>query len=266
MVLLHTGRTSAEKSAINAFLGGLWHASFIFLSSTSTLPESCTVTGDRYTWHVSFICVTWLIRICDMSHSHVWRDSIVRALWLRLHVCDLIYISAIIIYFCPASTPHCRQRLICVPWLLHKCDVFQSCVWHDTFTCDVTYLCVCRDSFICATWHIHTCDMSHSYVGHLLQPFLQPHSHRRFKCMTWLIHMCDVTHSYMCPHTIVCVTWLNHACTMTFPLVQPSRDTFICVTWLIHLSAIDFYSTSNLTFTGPGNVRRASFAFVAWLI
>jgi len=25
-----------------------------------------------HVWHDSFICVTWLIHMCDMTHSYVW--------------------------------------------------------------------------------------------------------------------------------------------------------------------------------------------------
>jgi len=34
-----------------------------------------------YVWHDSFICVTWLIRMCDMTHSYTWA-------WL-IHMCDI---------------------------------------------------------------------------------------------------------------------------------------------------------------------------------
>ena len=32
-------------------------------------------------WHDSFICVTWLIYLCDMTHSFVWRDSFIWVVW-----------------------------------------------------------------------------------------------------------------------------------------------------------------------------------------
>ena len=33
-------------------------------------------------WHDSFTCVTWLIHMCDMTHSHVWHDSFICVQWL----------------------------------------------------------------------------------------------------------------------------------------------------------------------------------------
>jgi len=53
-----------------------------------------------YVWHDSFICVTWLIHVCDMTHPYVWHDS-----------------------------------FICVTWLIYMCDLTHLYVWHDSFTC-----------------------------------------------------------------------------------------------------------------------------------
>jgi len=36
-------------------------------------------------WHDSFICVTWLIHMCDMTPSYVWHDSFICVTWL-LHI------------------------------------------------------------------------------------------------------------------------------------------------------------------------------------
>ena len=35
-----------------------------------------------FVWHDSFICVIWLIHMCDMTHSYAWHDSFVRVTWL----------------------------------------------------------------------------------------------------------------------------------------------------------------------------------------
>jgi len=54
----------------------------------------CDMTPS-HVWNDSFICVTWLIHICDMTHSYVWlthsyvwRDSFIRVTWL-IHICDV---------------------------------------------------------------------------------------------------------------------------------------------------------------------------------
>jgi len=85
--------------------------------------------------HVSFIgeaclihmpCVPWLIHMCAITHSYVWRDS-----------------------------------FICVTWLIHMWGMP-----HSYAMCAMTHSYVCHDSFICVTWLIHMCDMTHSYVRH----------------------------------------------------------------------------------------------------
>ena len=78
-------------------------------------------------WHA---CATWLIHMCDMTHSYVQHDS-----------------------------------FICVSWLIHMCYMTHSYVWHDSFIF-VTWLMtdsyVWHDSFSCVTWLIHMCDMTRS--------------------------------------------------------------------------------------------------------
>jgi len=46
----------------------------------------------------SFICVTWLSHMCDMTHSHAWQNS-----------------------------------FICMTWIIHICVITHSCVWLDAF-------------------------------------------------------------------------------------------------------------------------------------
>jgi len=77
-------------------------------------------------WHDSFICVTWLIHVCDMTHSYVWHDSFICVTWL-VHVCDM------------TRSYVWHHSFIRVTWLIHMCDMTHSYVWHD--------------SFIRVTWH-----------------------------------------------------------------------------------------------------------------
>ena len=32
----------------------------------------------EHMWHDSLICVTWVTKVCDMTHSYVWRDSFIK--------------------------------------------------------------------------------------------------------------------------------------------------------------------------------------------
>jgi len=111
----------------------------IHMGDMTSHIHTCDVTdffNGVMTWY-ELICVTWLIRVCDMTHSCVWHDS-----------------------------------FICVTSLIHMCDMTHSYVWHDSFIrvtwliymCDTTHSYVWNDSFICVTRLIYICDTTHSYV------------------------------------------------------------------------------------------------------
>jgi len=57
-----------------------------------------SVWHDSYVRHDTFICVMWLMHMCDMTHSYMGHDS-----------------------------------FICMTWLSHMCNMTHSCVWHDSF-------------------------------------------------------------------------------------------------------------------------------------
>jgi len=67
--------------------------------------------------------VTWLIHICDMTHTYVWHDTFicVTCVWQK-------------------SPPH---------------KLYASC---HTYECDMTYLCVGHDWFMWVTWSIYGCE------------------------------------------------------------------------------------------------------------
>jgi len=78
------------------------HDRFICVTS---LIRMCDMT-DSYMWHDSFICVRRLVHMCDMTHVYVWHDSFICVTWLttdtkckwkcrhgRMHVChDCLYV------------------------------------------------------------------------------------------------------------------------------------------------------------------------------
>ena len=67
----------------------------------------------------SFICVTWLIHVCDMTHSCVWHDSFI-CVWVS-HT---------------SFRRRCvwRDSFICVTWLIHMCRVIVEWLIH-VYTC-----------------------------------------------------------------------------------------------------------------------------------
>ena len=89
-------------------------------------PRVSRFMTHAYVWHDSFICVTWLIHMCDMTHAYVWHDS-----------------------------------FICVAWLIHMCDMTHAYVWHDSFICVpwLIQMCAmthhaCHESIIWPTWPV----------------------------------------------------------------------------------------------------------------
>ena len=58
----------------------------------------CVWHDSFHVWHDSLVSVTWLIHMCDMTHSYVWHDSFISATWL-MHMCDMtrryVYMSHI---------------------------------------------------------------------------------------------------------------------------------------------------------------------------
>ena len=90
----------------------------------------------KYSMYI-FMCVTWLIHMCDKTHSYVWHDSFICVTWL-IHMCDTTYSYV------------WRDSFICMTWLIHMCDTTYSYVWRDSFI-RVTWLIHVCDSFICVT-------------------------------------------------------------------------------------------------------------------
>ena len=198
-----------------------WHAG----------PLTMIWESDR---HDLFICVTWLIHVCDVTLSLVWRDAFICVTWL-IHMSDVTYSCV----WCDAFS--------CETWPIDMCSMVHSYVWHDLFTCVTRFVHMCavthayvrRDSLICVTWLIHICDVTDLHVRHdsftrvtgliHLRDMTYSHVwHDSFICVTWLIQMRDTTHWYVWHDSIV---WLTRHVTHLYAW----RDCFIRVTWIIHM-------------------------------
>jgi len=180
-------------------------------------------------WHDSFIRVTWLIHMCDVTHSYVWHDSFIRVTW-PIHMCDMTHSYV------------WHDSCIRVTWLIHTSDMTLSDVWHDSFI-RVTLIRVTRlDKHLTITIDVYVeCVMAHSYMWHdasICVACLEKHLNMTIDlCVqiwrgeltraTWIIHTFDLTHSYVSHDPFICVTWPNE---------RLSMDWFWQSGWLIHKS------------------------------
>jgi len=161
-------------------------------------------------------CVTWLIHMCDLTHSYVWHDSFI-------HICDM------------TCSYVCHDSFIRVTWLIHMCDMTHLYVWHDSFIIHQALQLqhVWRDSFICVTRLIHMCDMTHLLAWRDSCKCDMTHWHVTGLIHTWrgwLIR--DTTRgSTRCTHE-----WLIHTCTLTHS--HKNGDSYVTqpiFVWLIRM-------------------------------
>jgi len=177
--------------------------------SHAWMKISCHMTWFVHTCgNDSLICVTYIIRTCDVTHSSVSFAE------YRLFYRALLQKRPVIIDMCGMhhSPSHDMIRSYVWQWLIdvtYQWVIDMTSMRHASFV-RVTWL----NSIIgctCVTWLISTCemtfivcDMTHSHVWHA-----------SFVRVTWLIHMCYTTHSYVWHDSFICVTWPIHTCVST---------------------------------------------------
>jgi len=183
----------------------------------------CDVTHS-YVCYDASKCVTWIIHMWAVTHSHVWRAWFICVTW-RATIQGVVT---------PLDIYDSRASFICVPWLTHICDVTHSYVWllltrttqesscihiplndwrHMRFN-DVQH--VRLIGIRLDIWHttryitydsiynirlkslqclgIHLPHETESTYGMRLND-IQTTEPPSFICVPWLIHMCGVTHS-----------------------------------------------------------------------
>jgi len=130
-----------------------------WMSRVTRMKEAChTYMPHSYD---SFICVTWLIHMCDMTHSYVWHDSF---------ICDMTHWLRDMTHWCVRY-----DSSIYVIWLIHMYAMTESYMW--------------RDPFICVTWLSLRCDVTRTHKFFLDVIFtLKNHN-----CLHTNIHLKKIT-------------------------------------------------------------------------
>jgi len=77
-------------------------------------------------WHDSFTCVTWLLQMCDVTHSYAWCDVFHSYVWQDSWMYD-VYIS----FICVTGLMNLwRVYFIHMCDSTHECMTWLTTVWH----------------------------------------------------------------------------------------------------------------------------------------
>ena len=146
------------------------------------------------TRHNSFVCVTWLMHICDITYSYVWSETLyvqgVRVMshaWVMTRLCEWDDLFACVTWLLTHYMTNSYAWLdlfIRVTWLIRMRDMTSSCAWH--------YL------FVCVTWLTHICDLPYSYAW----TYFLNASGVRVTSHTWAMsHAWVMSHAWALSHT-----------------------------------------------------------------
>jgi len=195
-------------------------------------------------WHDLFVNGTWLIRICDMTHScwstlevikhyegpfvWLWHDSLVFVTWL-IRICDTTHscvnselLCILKVFVCARDMA--RLVLSALEVVVHY-EGLCLCVWHDSLVCVTLLVPICnmthsysrrhsalqRSLCVCDTWLTSICDNTRSYLWHNSVVLERSRSccvlrKSLYVCVTWLARICDMTRSYVWQNSLLSVS------------------------------------------------------------
>ena len=113
----------------------VWHAvCYILPYNCITLHHAATAT------HVYMLHITDRWDVCRMTRSYVWHDSFICVTWL-MHMCNSSICVTWLIHMCDMTHAYVR--------LIHMCDMTHVYVWHDAFirVADSLILLTCTASY-----------------------------------------------------------------------------------------------------------------------
>jgi len=182
---------------------------FAFMTHSQNAKQRTMSSKEHDVWimstthvsHIQISCLThlnmhatWLIHVCNVSHSSECHDSRVMT---HLYVCHdsfrcapwLIHIVWRDSFMCamclilPSVMTHSRVMTLAHLWMNHGPHIWISTRYdHDSFVCHDSFICVHHASLI-LVWH--DCAMTHPCVT--IQSYM---------CVMTRSYLCDTTHSY----------------------------------------------------------------------
>ena len=168
-----------------------------------TEPSTCVchdtfTQAHSYVWHDTFICVTCLIHVCTMGHSHVWQthSSVQRGAFTCVTCLDITHVWHV-------SISHID---ICWTWLFYMCDVAYSYkaldgtvwVYACIYVCIYLYMNICI--YVYMYIYIRVCIYIYVYIYVYIMSFtsdlLASYAHICIYIHMYAInvHMCVWTH------------------------------------------------------------------------
>jgi len=151
--------------------------------------------GVRLAVERSFVCVTWLIRMCDMTHSYVCHDS------LLYHTCAMTH------YW--RWNAHTMRSVMNESWHTYEWVTSHIRMSHDTHmneSCH-TYHVECYEWVMSHIWMsrgTHMNESWHTYEWGMSQIWMRPITRMNKSCYT---------NEWVMPHVWMShVTYMNHIC------------------------------------------------------
>jgi len=222
-----------------------------------------SVWQNSFTWHTSFIPVTWLMsqslhglrelptqyyHLCDMTYSSVSHGSFMSVTWLMSQSIQ--------------SLRGLRGNPVaCVTWLIYPCDMphlrdmthssvrYDACLNQSTMSCAV----LSRMTYSSAWYdcHVQSYHVSYAVLSRMWYDlYVVCMWYDLFICVRRLVRLRDMTHSWAWNDSNICMSWLmpqsvhglralrRSIITCVTWLIHSTvwHDSFICVTWLMHKS------------------------------
>jgi len=217
----------------------MWHNPLGGKVARPALARHTSHVHDSCVWHDSLIYTTWLILICDMTHSYLWYDSLG----------DRVTHSARAPYQLP---PWLHDPFACVPCLICVRVMPHAYMWYKSLGGRVAEPALARhvshvhDSSVCGTWLIHIC-----VITYLAAECSSQHS-RAISLLSTTVNILGTswlfktfiglfrlnTRLFWATHEWVVIWRQRRAEPALARHVIHVHDSLVCVTWLIHICDI----------------------------